>query len=78
MLWIQNTQISALRFYLWTHIFSICIHRPLLNNSRQAMIVHSYLSDGMYEKNTEINCGRYTDKPPDSESFVVVVVFKQQ
>lgn len=41
-------------------------NRPHLNSSRPAIIVHSYLSDVIYEKNTEINCGRYTNKPPDS------------
>ena len=34
--------------------------------------MHFYLSDGIYEKNTEINCGRCIDKPPDSEDFVFV------
>jgi len=53
--------------YLWTCNFPIYIHRPRLNNSRQALIVHSYLSDGIYEKNTKINCGRW--KPPDSQDF---------
>lgn len=33
------------------------------------MIGHSYLSDGIYEKNTEINCGWDINKLPDSEDF---------
>lgn len=76
MLGMYNTQISALCIYLQTHNFPIWImlwsmnNRPHLNSSRQAIIVHSYLSDGIYEKNTEINCGRYTNKPPDSGFFI--------
>lgn len=52
MLWIYNTQISALYIYLQTQHFPIYIHRPYLNNSRQAIIVHSCQMEYM---TTEIN-----------------------
>lgn len=47
---------------------------PHLNNSRQAIIGHSYLSDGIYEKNTEIHCGWYTFISFDSEDFFFFLV----
>ena len=30
------------------------------------------MSDGIYEENTEINCGRYTDKSPHSGDFIFI------
>lgn len=49
--------------------FSRIYSQTTSNNSGQAIIVHFYLSDETHEKNTEINCVRCTDKPPDSEDF---------
>lgn len=60
--------------------FSRIYSQTTSNNSGQAIIVHFYLSDETHEKNTEINCVRCTDKPPDSEDFFFffkVVVKKQ-
>lgn len=38
MLWIQNTQISALCIYLGSHNSLIYIHTPRLNNCRQVLL----------------------------------------